>query len=183
MKQQIIPYFISSHPGCKEEDMAELAVLTKDLDFHLEQVQDFTPTPMTISTETWYTGYDPYTLEPVFSAKTPREKLAQRQFFFWYKPEERRNIEQELRRIGRDDLIKKLYPSGPARTDKFHSDKERSNRKSAHGRNSKYEDRPVGSTYDNPGVGSYDKTSKSKGYKGKNKKSYNPNFSNNNHRK
>jgi uncharacterized radical SAM protein YgiQ len=109
LRQQIIPYFISSHPGCQEEDMAELAILTKQLDFHLEQVQDFTPTPMTVATETWYTGYDPYTLEPVFSAKTPREKLAQRQYFFWYKPEERRNIEQSLRRIGRPDLIKRLY--------------------------------------------------------------------------
>lgn len=109
LHEQIIPYFISSHPGCHEEDMAELAVITKDLDFHLEQVQDFTPTPMTVSTEAWYTGYDPYTLEPVFSAKTPREKLAQRQFFFWYKPEERSNIEHELRRIGRPDLIEKLY--------------------------------------------------------------------------
>ena len=109
LRQQIIPYFISSHPGCREEDMAELAVITKRLDFQLEQVQDFTPTPMTISTETWYTGYDPYTLKPVSSAKTQREKLAQRQFFFWYKPEERRNIEQELKRIGRPDLISKLY--------------------------------------------------------------------------
>lgn len=115
LRQQIIPYFISSHPGCKEEDMAELAVITKDLDFHLEQVQDFTPTPMTISTEAWYSGYDPYTLEPVFSAKTPREKLAQRQFFFWYKPEERRNIEKELKRIGRIDLIGKLYDNKPFR--------------------------------------------------------------------
>ena len=109
LRQQIIPYFISSHPGCQEADMAELAVLTKELDFHLEQVQDFTPTPMTVSTEAWYTGYDPYTLEPVFSAKSPKEKLAQRQYFFWYKPEERRNIEQSLKRIGRPDLIKKLY--------------------------------------------------------------------------
>ncbi|WP_195546637.1 YgiQ family radical SAM protein [Bacteroides intestinalis] len=109
LRQQLIPYFISSHPGCREEDMAELAVITKRLDFHLEQVQDFTPTPMTIATEAWYTGYHPYTLEPVFSAKTPREKLAQRQFFFWYKPEERKNIINELRRIGRQDLIDKLY--------------------------------------------------------------------------
>ena len=115
LRQQIIPYFISSHPGCKEEDMAELAVITKDLDFHLEQVQDFTPTPRTVSTEAWYSGYDPYTLEPVFSAKTPREKLAQRQFFFWYKPEERRNIEKELKRIGRIDLIGKLYDNKPFR--------------------------------------------------------------------
>ena len=109
LRQQIIPYFISSHPGCTEEDMAELAVITKKLDFHLEQVQDFTPTPMTVSTEAWYTGVHPYTLEPVFSAKTPREKLAQRMFFFWYKPEERKAIINELRKIGRNDLINKLY--------------------------------------------------------------------------
>lgn len=109
LNQQLIPYFISSHPGCKAEDMAELAVITKGLDFHLEQVQDFTPTPMTISTEAWYTGYHPYTLYPVFSAKTQREKLAQRMFFFWYKNEERRNIINELRRINRQDLIDKLY--------------------------------------------------------------------------
>ena len=115
LHQQIIPYFISSHPGCQEEDMAELAVITKQLDFHLEQVQDFTPTPMTVATETWYTGYDPYTLEPVFSAKSQRDKLAQRQYFFWYKPEERHGIEQSLRRIGRPDLISRLYSSLPYR--------------------------------------------------------------------
>ena len=109
LRQQIIPYFISSHPGCKEEDMAELAVITKKLDFHLEQVQDFTPTPMTVSTETWYTGFHPYTLEPVFSARTQREKLAQRLFFFWYQPEQKREIINELRRIHRTDLIDKLY--------------------------------------------------------------------------
>ena len=109
LRQQIIPYFISSHPGCEEADMAELAVITKRLDFHLEQVQDFTPTPMTVATETWYTGFDPYTLQPVFSAKTQKEKLAQRMFFFWYKPEERRNIERELKRIGRPELINQLY--------------------------------------------------------------------------
>ena len=110
LRQQLIPYFISSHPGCTEADMAELAVLTKRLDFQLEQVQDFTPTPMTVSTETWYTGYDPYTLEPVQSAKTPQQKQAQRQYFFWYKPEERQHIEQSLRRIGRTDLINELCP-------------------------------------------------------------------------
>ena len=109
LRQQIIPYFISSHPGCTEEDMAELAVITKRLDFHLEQVQDFTPTPMTVATEAWYTGYHPYTLEPVFSAKTQKDKLAQRMFFFWYKSEERRAIINELKKIGRSDLIDKLY--------------------------------------------------------------------------
>lgn len=109
LRQQIIPYFISSHPGCTQEDMAELAVITKRLDFHLEQVQDFTPTPMTVATEAWHTGIHPYTLQPIFSAKTQREKLAQRMFFFWYKPEERRAIIQELKRMGRSDLIDKLY--------------------------------------------------------------------------
>jgi uncharacterized radical SAM protein YgiQ len=109
LRQQIIPYFISSHPGCTAEDMAELAVLTRQLDFHLEQVQDFTPTPMTVATEAWYTGYHPYTLQPIFSAKTQREKLAQRMFFFWYKPEERKNIIAELRKMGRNDLIDKLF--------------------------------------------------------------------------
>lgn len=155
LNQQIIPYFISSHPGCHEEDMAELAVITKGLDFHLEQVQDFTPTPMTISTETWYTGYDPYTLEPVFSAKTQKEKLAQRMFFFWYKPEERRAIESELRRIGRSDLIAKLY--------------DKRDMKSGHP-SARFDAKAIGSTYDNPGVG--------RGARGKNRQgnsSYSPN--------
>ena len=116
LHQQIIPYFISSHPGCREEDMAELAVITRQLDFHLEQVQDFTPTPMTVSTETWYTGLHPYTLEPVFCARTAQEKLSQRQFFFWYKPEERQGIERSLRRMGREDLITKLCGRTNTRT-------------------------------------------------------------------
>lgn len=132
LRQQIIPYFISSHPGCTAEDMAELAVITKGLDFHLEQVQDFTPTPMTVSTEAWYTGYDPYTLQPVFSAKTPADKLAQRQFFFWYKPEEQRAIEHTLRMMNRPDLIKKLGISNESnrKTDNRQKPKEK-----ARGRN------------------------------------------------
>ena len=133
LREQIIPYFISSHPGCREEDMAELAVITKQLDFHLEQVQDFTPTPMTNATETWYTGYDPYTLEAVFSAKSQKEKLAQRQYFFWYKPEERRGIEQSLRRIGRPDLISKLY--GNSNENHRTSHRPQESRKEKRGRN------------------------------------------------
>ena len=173
MRQQIIPYFISSHPGCQEEDMAELAVLTKGLDFHLEQVQDFTPTPMTVSTEAWYTGYDPYTLEPIFSAKTPKEKLAQRQFFFWYKPEARRDIERELHRIGRSDLIAKLYDNVPKR----------------HPR-AIYDPKAIGSTPDIPNKkrkGREEKPTenrrKSAKQNGKQPKSFNPNFSGNHHRR
>jgi uncharacterized radical SAM protein YgiQ len=116
LRQQIIPYFISSHPGCRAEDMAELAIETKQMDFHLEQVQDFTPTPMTTATTMWATGYDPDTLQPVFVARTPAEKQAQRMFFFWYKPEERRRIETELRRMGRPDLLERLFDIKPTAT-------------------------------------------------------------------
>ncbi len=114
LHQQIVPYFISSHPGCREEDMAELAVETKALDFRLEQVQDFTPTPMTVATTMYYSGFDPTTLEPVFTAATAAQKEAQRQFFFWYDKARRPAIERELRRMNRSDLLRCLYPSRPA---------------------------------------------------------------------
>ena len=113
LRLQLIPYFISSHPGCQETDMAELAVKTKRLHFHLEQVQDFTPTPMTVSTEMYYTGYNPYTLEPVFTATTREEKLAQRKYFFWYEPEYRRDIYNSLCRLGRRDLVAALFGNTP----------------------------------------------------------------------
>lgn len=109
LRQQLIPYFISSHPGCSEEDMAELAIITKRLNFKLEQIQDFTPTPMTLSTEIFYTGINPYTMQPVYTARTDRDKQAQRQFFFWYDPAQRHRLIAELRRIGRPDLISKLF--------------------------------------------------------------------------
>ena len=109
LNQQLIPYFISSHPGCQITDMAELAVITKNLHFQLEQVQDFTPTPMTLSTEMYYTGIHPYTLEKVETAHTKEQKLDQRQFFFWYKPECRRQITHVLQRLGRKDLVDKLF--------------------------------------------------------------------------
>lgn len=126
LHQQIIPYFISSHPGCTEENMAELAAITKRLNFKLEQVQDFTPTPMTVSTEMWYTGYHPYTLEKVYCARSMQEKLRQRLFFFWYKPEEKSTIIQELMRMGRRDLLNKLYDKSAA----YESSRTACNRKS-----------------------------------------------------
>lgn len=110
LKQQLIPYFISSHPGCREVDMAELAAETKSLNLHLEQVQDFTPTPMTLSTEIYYTGFHPYTLKPVFTATDPDEKKAQRKYFFWYDPAYRRDITTSLQRLHRTDLLHKLFP-------------------------------------------------------------------------
>lgn len=111
LKQQLIPYFISSHPGCREEDMAELAAETKQLDMHLEQVQDFTPTPMTLATEIYYTGIHPYTGEKIYTAIRPEEKLAQRRYFFWYDKTYRLEIIRSLHRIHRPDLIAKLFPN------------------------------------------------------------------------
>ncbi len=110
LKQQLIPYFISSHPGCKEVDMAELAVETKDLNMHLEQVQDFTPTPMTLSTEIYYSGYHPYTDERVYTAISRDEKLAQRKYFFWYDKTYRSDIIRSLQKLHRPDIIQRLFP-------------------------------------------------------------------------
>jgi uncharacterized radical SAM protein YgiQ len=108
LQQQLIPYFISSHPGCNTIDMAELAVITKSLHFKLEQVQDFTPTPMTLSTEMYYSGINPYTGELVKTPKYADEKMAQQKFFFWYKPEFQQAILNDLRNMNRNDLIDKL---------------------------------------------------------------------------
>ncbi len=108
-KQQLIPYFISSHPGSKDLDMADLAVKTKNLDFKLEQIQDFTPTPMTVATVIYYSGYHPYTLKKVYTAKTKKDKLAQRKFFFWYKKEYRNAIKQELIQMGKKEWVNKLF--------------------------------------------------------------------------
>jgi uncharacterized radical SAM protein YgiQ len=105
---QLIPYFISSHPGSQVEDMANLACETKDLGFRLEQVQDFTPTPMTVATVIYYSGYHPYTLKKMYTARTAKEKQEQNRFFFWYKPENRHWIRQTLERLGRSELIETL---------------------------------------------------------------------------
>lgn len=108
LNQPLIPYFISSHPGCDEKDMANLAVETKDMGFRLEQVQDFTPTPMTVATVIYYAGVHPYTLKPIYTAKSKRQKQNQHLFFFWYKRENYRIIREKLKAIGREDLADKL---------------------------------------------------------------------------
>lgn len=109
LRQQIVPYFISSHPGCHEVDMADLACKTKDLDFRLEQVQDFTPTPMTVSTEIYFSGYHPYTGEKIYTARDEKSKLEQRKYFFWYDPKVRPEIEKSLMKMHRPDLRDKLF--------------------------------------------------------------------------
>jgi hypothetical protein len=108
---QIIPYFISSHPGSRPEDMAELALKTKDLGFRLEQVQDFTPTPMTVATEIYATGVHPYNQQPVCVARTPEEKQEQRSFFFWYKPEMKAALRKSMQRLGLGEMAARLLDS------------------------------------------------------------------------
>jgi uncharacterized radical SAM protein YgiQ len=105
---QIIPYFISSHPGSRPEDMADLAVKTKELGFKLEQVQDFTPTPMTVATEIWATGLHPYDGKPTVCVHTKEEKELQRSFFFWYKPEMRGKILSALKACGMEGIAGRL---------------------------------------------------------------------------
>lgn len=106
---QLIPYFISSHPGSSNEAMADLAVETKELGFNLEQVQDLTPTPMTVSTVIYYSGVHPYTLKPVYTPRNAKEKLGQRKFFFWHEKEQKKEIVRDLNNIGREDLVDRLF--------------------------------------------------------------------------
>jgi uncharacterized radical SAM protein YgiQ len=108
LRQPLIPYFISSHPGCEEVDMANLAAETKDLGFHLEQVQDFTPTPMTVAEVIYYSGVHPYTLQPIKTAKTKEEKQNQNNYFFWYKAEFKDWIRNRLTKLQRPDLAQRL---------------------------------------------------------------------------
>ena len=110
LKLQLIPYFISNHPACEVEDMANLAAETKDMGFQLEQVQGFTPTPMTVATVIYYSGYHPYTLKKVNTPITRQEKEEQHRFFFWYKDENKAWIKKTLNRLGREDLLKVLLP-------------------------------------------------------------------------
>jgi len=109
LRYQLIPYFISSHPGCRLEDMAHLALDLKQMGYRLEQIQDFTPTPMTLATEMYYTGIDPTTMQPVYVARTPKDKADQRRLFFFYRPDQRRDIIQSLRAAGCERYISKLF--------------------------------------------------------------------------
>ena len=112
LNQEVVPYFISSHPGSNVEDMADLAVKTKDMGFKLEQVQDLNPTPMTVAAVIFYSGVHPYTLKPVFTEKDPQEKLKQRKFFFWYKKENKGYIHKELIKMGKKEWIQELVGPG-----------------------------------------------------------------------
>jgi uncharacterized radical SAM protein YgiQ len=123
LRQKLIPYFISSHPGCKEEDMANLASETKALGFQLEQVQGFTPTPMTVATVIYYAGVHPYTLKPHYTAKTRDEKENQHRFFFWYKKENQKWIRDILSKRGRKELADSLLTGKAPHTPKWLVDK------------------------------------------------------------
>lgn len=104
-EQYLVPYLMSSHPGSALKDAVELAMFLKENHIHPEQVQDFYPTPGTLSTCMFYTGLDPYTLEPVYVAKKPEEKAMQRVLLQYYKPENQRKVIEALCKAGREDLI------------------------------------------------------------------------------
>ncbi len=110
LKLQLIPYFISNHPACELEDMANLAAETKNMGFQLEQVQGFTPTPMTVATVIYYSGYHPYTLKPTRTPISKKEKEEQHRFFFWYKKENKAWIRKVLTKVNRPELLSVLLP-------------------------------------------------------------------------
>ena len=132
LKQQLIPYFISSHPGCKEEDMANLAAETKDMGFRLEQVQDFTPTPMTVATVIYYAGVHPYTLKPVFTPKTTQEKDDQHRFFFWYKKDQQKWIADILDQKEKPELKQKLLADPQGNLPKWLEKRRKKDKKGEH---------------------------------------------------
>jgi len=101
LKYEIIPYFISYHPGCTDKDMQNLAEEVRSLGVRPEQVQDFTPTPMTLSTLIYYTGFDPHTGKKVYVARKPENKKRQKEYFFWYK-----KGDKSLKAIGKANGIR-----------------------------------------------------------------------------
>ena len=109
LRYQLIPYFISSHPGCTISDMADLALSMNRLGYRLEQIQDFTPTPMTLSTEMYYTGINPDTMEPLFVETDPDRKKEQKLMFFAYRHENICQIKQILRRTHNEKYIPLLF--------------------------------------------------------------------------
>ena len=104
-KQFLVPYLMSSHPGSTINDAIELALFLKNEGLHPEQVQDFYPTPGTVSTCMFYTGLDPYTLEKVYVPKTPREKAEQRALLQYFRPENKELVVSALKKAGRYDLL------------------------------------------------------------------------------
>jgi len=107
-EQYLVPYLMSSHPGCTLKDAAELALFLKTQNLRPEQVQDFYPTPGTISTCMFYTELDPYTMKPLYVPKTAEEKTLQRALLQYFKPQNKQNAIKALRKAGRGDLISKL---------------------------------------------------------------------------
>lgn len=138
-KQYLVPYLMSSHPGSTLKDAVELSLFLKKEGIHPEQVQDFYPTPGTISTCMFYTGLDPYTLKEVYVPKTPEQKKEQRALLQYFKPENRDIVERALRKCGRTDLIgyssECLIKPRSGQGDKNNAEKRKNYRKRATGKN------------------------------------------------
>ena len=131
-RQHIVPYLISGHPGCTLTDMLELALTLRKMGITVEQVQDFTPTPGTIATCMFYSGFDPMTGKPVYTATSDREKGLQKALLLWHQPSERAKVLEALKEMGREDAAKILWGgesaisrSSPGRHRKFPTKKAR----------------------------------------------------------
>jgi uncharacterized radical SAM protein YgiQ len=113
-KQYVVPYLISGHPGCTLADMVEQALVLRNMGLRVEQVQDFTPTPGTLSTCMYFTGLDPLTGENVYVPRSDKEKRLQKALLLCHLPEERRNVLQALKECGREDAAAVLLGSADA---------------------------------------------------------------------
>jgi radical SAM superfamily enzyme YgiQ (UPF0313 family) len=107
-RQAVIPYFISGHPGCTIKDMVEVALFLKRHNLRVEQVQEFTPTPGSLSTCIWHTGRDPFTGEPVYVPKSPQERRLQKALLLWHLPEHQEDVREALNMSGRGDAAEEL---------------------------------------------------------------------------
>ena len=133
MDQYLVPYFMSSHPGCTLEDAVILAEYIRDMGYNPEQVQDFIPTPGSLATAMYYSGYDPRTMEPIYVPRDPHEKAMQRALMQYRNPQNYDLVAEALQRTGREDLIG-FGPKCLIKPQKPKTNGKKENRKAANGK-------------------------------------------------
>lgn len=131
LRQAVVPYLISGHPGCRLEDMIEVALYLKKHGLTVEQVQDFTPTPGSLSTCIYHTGIDPFSGEPIHVPRSTKEKRLQKALLLHHKPEAKRDVLEALRICGREQVAQTLYQTGQAGARKKSRTRKRSPRTSS----------------------------------------------------
>ncbi len=127
-KQAVIPYFISSHPGCTLDDMIDVALFLKEHNLRVEQVQEFTPTPGSLATCIYHTGQDPFTGEVVHVPRNPNERRQQKALLLWHLPENRKDVIDALRSCNREKLTGQLLPDSTQKAKPSHRTKKGSRR-------------------------------------------------------